>query len=116
MSAALADLRSASAPPEPLRSKILQVAEAADTALARRAAEQKTFDTLSSLSSGPRLDTLTSLLSRELETTLTDKERYRVYLIAYTGALLILIAWLGSKIRAANLRLEQRVRDRTRPS
>jgi signal transduction histidine kinase len=114
MSAALADLRSASAPPEPLRSKILQVAEAADTALARRAAEQKTFDTLSSLSSGPRLDTLTSLLSRELETTLTDKERYRVYLIAYTGALLILIAWLGSKIRAANLRLEQRVRDRTR--
>lgn len=111
--AALADLRAAAAP-EALRAKVAQVAEGAETALARRAEEQKTFDALSSLSSGPRIDTLTSLFSRELEATLIDKERYRVYLIAYTGALLILIAWLGSKIRAANLRLEQRVRDRTR--
>lgn len=115
MDTALADLRATqSALPEPLRLKVAQVGEAADALLKRRGAEQQILDTLSSLTSGPRLDTLTSLFNRELEATLTDKERFRVYLIAYAGALLILIAWLGSKIRAANLSLEHRVRDRTR--
>jgi signal transduction histidine kinase len=113
--AALAELRTAqSMLQEPLRLKVLQVGEATEVLLKRRAAEQRIFDTLSSLTSGPRLDTLTSLFNRELEATLTDKERFRVYLIAYAGALLILIAWLGSKIRAANLSLEHRVLDRTR--
>ena len=113
--AALADLRTAqSTLQEPLRSRVLQVGEATEGLLKRQAAEQQIFDTLSALTSGPRLDTLTSLFSRELEATLTDKERFRVYLIAYAGALLILIAWLGSKIRAANLSLEHRVLDRTR--
>jgi signal transduction histidine kinase len=113
--AALAELRTAqSTLQEPLRLKVLQVGEATEALLKRRAAEQRIFDTLSSFTSGPRLDTLTSLFNRELEATLTDKERFRVYLIAYAGALLILIAWLGSKIRAANLSLEHRVLDRTR--
>ena len=113
--AALANLRTAqSALPEPLRSKVAQAGEVAEALLKRRAAEQQTFDTLSSLTSGPRIDTLTSLFNRELEAALTDNERFRVYLIAYAAALLILIAWLGSKIRAANLSLEQRVLDRTR--
>jgi signal transduction histidine kinase len=113
--AALADLRTAqSTLQEPLRSRVLQVGEATEILLKRQAAEQQIFDTLSALTSGPRLDTLTSLFNRELEATLTDKERFRVYLIAYAGALLILIAWLGSKIRAANLSLEHRVLDRTR--
>ena len=113
--AALAELRTAqSTLQEPLRLKVLQVGEATEGLLKRQAAEQQIFDTLSALTSGPRLDTLTSLFSRELEATLTDKERFRVYLIAYAGALLILIAWLGSKIRAANLSLEHRVLDRTR--
>ena len=114
MEAALADLQTAqSALAEPLRSQLLQLSGAAETLLKRRAAEQQTFDTLSSLTSGPRLDTLTTQFNRELEATVSDKERFRVYLIAYAGALLILIAWLGSKIRAANLSLEHRVRDRT---
>jgi signal transduction histidine kinase len=112
---ALVDLRTAeSALQEPLRLKVLQAGEAAEVLLKRRAAEQRIFDTLSSLTSGPRLDTLTSLFNRELEATSADNERFRVYLIAYAGALLILIAWLGSKIRAANLSLEHRVVERTR--
>ena len=115
MEAALVDLRSAQAAlQEPLRSKVLQAGEAAEVLLKRRAAEQQIFDTLSSLTSGPRIDTLTTLFNRELEATLTDNERFRVYLIAYAAALLILIAWLGSKIRAANLSLEHRVIERTR--
>jgi signal transduction histidine kinase len=115
MEAALADLRTAqSALQEPLRSKVLQTGEVAEVLLKRRAAEQQIFDTLSSLTSGPRIDTLTSLFNRELEAMLTDADRFRVYLVAYAAALLILIAWLGSKIRAANLSLERRVLDRTR--
>jgi signal transduction histidine kinase len=115
MEAALVDLRTAqSALQEPLRSKVLQTGEAAEVLLKRRAVEQRIFDTLSSLTSGPRIETLTSLFNRELEATLTDNERFRVYLVAYAAALLILIAWLGSKIRAANLSLEHRVLDRTR--
>jgi signal transduction histidine kinase len=115
MQAALVDLRATqSALQEPLRSKVLQTGEAAEVLLKRRAAEQQIFDTLSSLTSGPRIDTLTSLFNRELEAMLTDAERFRVYLVAYAAALLILIAWLGSKIRAANLSLERRVLDRTR--
>lgn len=115
MQAALVDLRATqSALQEPLRSKVLQTGEAAEVLLKRRAGEQQIFDTLSSLTSGPRIDTLTSLFNRELEAMLTDAERFRVYLVAYAAALLILIAWLGSKIRAANLSLERRVLDRTR--
>ncbi|HTQ74104.1 MAG TPA: ATP-binding protein [Burkholderiales bacterium] len=114
MPAALAELRDASPVREPLRSKLQQVGEAAEGLVKQRAAEQQVLDTLSSLTAGPRIDTLTSLFNRELEAKLTDSERFRVYLIAYAGALLILIAWLGSKIRAANLSLEHRVAERTR--
>jgi two-component system, NtrC family, sensor kinase len=112
---AIADVRAASAAlPEPLRLKVDQANAAGESLLKRRAAEKQIFDTLSFLTSGPRLDTLTSLFNRELESTLADKERFRVYLIAYAGALLILIAWLGARIKAANVSLEHRVQDRTR--
>ncbi|HXZ54124.1 MAG TPA: ATP-binding protein [Burkholderiales bacterium] len=114
MPAALAELRDASMAREPLRSKLQQVGEAAEGLVKQRAAEQQVLDALSSLTAGPRIDTLTSLFNRELEAKLTDSERFRVYLIAYAGALLVLIAWLGSKIRAANLSLEHRVEERTR--
>ncbi|MGB5080331.1 MAG: ATP-binding protein [Burkholderiales bacterium] len=112
---AIAEVRAASAAlPEPLRLKVDQANAAGESLLRRRAAEKQLFDTLSFLTSGPRLDTLTSLFNRELESTLADKERFRVYLIAYAGALLILIAWLGARLKAANVSLEHRVQDRTR--
>jgi len=113
--AAIAEVRAAPAKlPESLRLKVSQIGESGERLLKQRAAEQQIFDALPSLTPGARVDTLTSLFNREVEATLQDKERFRVYLIAYAGALLILIAWLGTKVRAANLRLEHRVRDRTR--
>ena len=66
------------------------------------------------LTSGPRLDNLTLSFNSEVEATLQDKERYRVYLIAYAGALLILLAYLGGKLKASNVELEKRVEERTR--
>jgi two-component system NtrC family sensor kinase len=71
---------------------------------------------------------LTGAFSRELETALVDQEFYRAYLVAYSGALLILLGYLASRlvasyrlINAANLALkdaneslERRVAERTR--
>jgi len=63
---------------------------------------------------GARLDSAAFALTREVENALDEKERYRAYLVAYAGALLILIAWLGFKLKTAYEGLEQRVQERTR--
>ena len=61
-----------------------------------------------------RLNALTHALNREVEAAGEDRERYRVYLIAYAGALLVLLAYFGGNLKAANLDLERRVQLRTR--
>jgi len=112
---ALGDLQnSASALPEAMRIKAEQARNAGEVLLKHRPAEQELFAKLAFLTSGPRLDTLTFSFNRELEATLQDKERFRVYLIYYAGALLILLAYLGAKLKAANISLEHRVQERTR--
>ena len=111
LDAAAAQLRAA---PESLREQAAKLEQAARTLLGAAPAAQALFARLAYLTSGPRLDNLTFLLNREVEADLQDKERYRVYLIAYAGALLILLAYLGSKLKAANRSLEQRVATRTR--
>ena len=100
--------------PDTLRDKATQTHAAGQVLLKSKPAEQELFVKLAFLTSGPRLDTLTFSFNRELEATLQDKERYRVYLIAYAGALLILLAYLGAKLKAANVSLEHRVQERTR--
>jgi len=100
--------------PEALRNRAIELEGAVQALLQHKPAEQALFTKLEFLTSGPRLDTLTSSFSRELEATLQDKERYRVYLIAYASALLILLAYLGAKLKAANVNLEMRVEKRTR--
>lgn len=83
---------------------------------------------LAFLTAGPRVDSLTSAFSDELEAALTSQELYRVYLIAYAASLLILIGYLAARLiasyrllnqanlalTAANEGLEQRVSERTR--
>lgn len=76
--------------------------------------EQDLFSRVSQLTSGPRLEGLTLSLNHELELTLQDKERYRVYMIAYAAALLVGIAYLGVRLEAAKEGLERRVAERTR--
>ena len=100
--------------PDALREKATELDAAVQALLKHKPAEQALFTKLAFLSSGPRLDTLTFSFSRELEATLQDKERYRVYLVAYASALLILLAYLGAQLKAANVRLEHRVQERTR--
>ena len=115
LEAALADLQSAApALPEALRAKAEQARSAGEALLKHRAAEQTLANKLEFLTSGPRLDTLTFSFNRELEAMLQDKERFRVYLIYYAGALLILLAYLGFELKAANLSHERRVEESTR--
>ena len=76
---------------------------------------------LSFLTAGPRVDSLTGAFSRELEAALVEQELYRAYLVAYSGALLILLGYLATRLiasyrllNAANEGLERRVIERTR--
>ena len=72
------------------------------------------FAQLERLSTGPRLINLTLSFNNELEQMLQEKERYRVYLIYYASALLILLMYFGVRLRTANQTLEHRVDERTR--
>jgi signal transduction histidine kinase len=100
--------------PEALREASTRLDGAVQTLLKAKPAEQSAFSKLTLLTSGPRLDTLAHAFNQELEAELADKERYRVYLIAYAGALLVLLAYFGGNLKAANLDLERRVQLRTR--
>ncbi len=112
---AAGELQSAAeALPDAVRLKAAQVLNAGSALLKHKPVEQELFIRLAFLTSGPRLDTLTFSFSREVEATLQDKERFRVYLIAYAGALLIVLAYLGARLQAANQSLERRVQERTR--
>ncbi|MGH8620104.1 MAG: ATP-binding protein [Burkholderiales bacterium] len=88
--------------------------EAAATALIQaRTAEDELFRKVSFLSAGPRVDTLTNAFNGELEATLEDKERWRVYLIYFAGALLILLGYLGQRLMHSYRVLDRRVEERT---
>ncbi len=79
-----------------------------------RPLEEDLYAKLEFLTAGPRVDTLTGAFNREVEQTLGKKEQFRVYLIYYALALLVLIGYLGARLRATNIGLEQRVAERTR--
>jgi signal transduction histidine kinase len=77
-------------------------------------AELEDYSQLDRLSTGPRLINLTLSFNGELEETLQEKERYRIYLVYYASALLVLLIYFGAKLKTANQTLEHRVEDRTR--
>ncbi len=72
------------------------------------------YTRLEGLSTGPRLINLTLSFNSELEEALQEKERYRIYLVYYASALLVLLIYFGARLRAANQTLEHRVEARTR--
>ncbi len=69
---------------------------------------------LEKLITGPRLTNLTLSFNRELEEALQEQERYRIYLVYYASALLVLLVYFGVRLKMANQTLEQRVEERTR--
>jgi signal transduction histidine kinase len=115
LEAALNDLQSAAAAlPEAPRLIAEQARNAGLVLLKNKPVEQELAVAVARLTAGPRLDALTFAFNQEVEATLQDKERYRVYLVAYASALLVLLGYLGGNLRAANIGLEHRVQERTR--
>jgi two-component system NtrC family sensor kinase len=120
--AVAADLRRAAPQlPPALREGIERLDERLRQLLAARPEEQELYAKISFLPAGPRIDSLSGAFLRELEGALTNQELYRAYLVYYSAALLILLAYLATRLIAsyrllnrANEELEQRVVARTR--
>jgi two-component system NtrC family sensor kinase len=120
--AVIADLRQAAVRlPPALRDGVLRLNDHVQQLLGARTTEQELFAKLSFLTAGPRVDSLTNAFSNELEAALTRQEFYGAYLVAYSGALLIVLAYLATRLLAsyrllnrANEELEHRVVERTR--
>lgn len=118
----LADLRDAGPRlPPALRAGLIRLDGRVQQLLESKPREQELFTRLAFATAGPRVDSLTGAFSRELEASLLDQEFYRSYLVAYSGALLILIGYLATRLvasyrllNAANEELERRVIERTR--
>ncbi|MDP1718020.1 MAG: hypothetical protein Q8L40_08065, partial [Burkholderiales bacterium] len=94
-----ADLRESAAPfPQALRDGITRLDGHIGKLLSTKPVEQQLFQRVSFLTAGPRVDSLTNAFSLELEQILVERQRYRVYLIAFSAALLILIGYLATRL------------------
>ncbi len=89
--------------------------------LAARAEARKAEQKFTFLTVGGRVEQLSQTLSRGIENSLEDKERWRVYLFFYAAALLIGVGYLAARVvaaqaelKAANESLEKRVVERTK--
>ena len=99
--------------PQVLLSQALLAVGAGRDLLNHKVAQMRVVEQIGRLTSGPRLENMAIAYSQELEGTIKEKEIYRVFLITYAAALVSLVAFLGIKIRTANVKLERRVRERT---
>ena len=86
-----------------------------------RATELAAWRKFSFLTVGSKIELTAHTLAKSIESALDEKDRWRVYLLAYAAALLIGVAYLGMRVAAtqaqlrdANLLLEKRVAERTR--
>ncbi len=117
-----ADLRKAGdGTPAALREGLARVDTTVQQILGAKPVEDVLFQKIAMASAGPRIDALTDAYSTETADIQSDSERYRIYLIAYAGALLILTGYLLSRLAVsyrllneANRDLESRVEERTR--
>jgi two-component system, NtrC family, sensor kinase len=94
--------------------ELAQIEKSAHALLEQVPVELDHYAQLQKLSTGPRLINLTLSFNSELENSLQEKERYRIYLIYYASALLVLMMYFGIRLRIANRTLEHRVEERTR--
>ena len=118
----------AAAVPEAARVAIDGLVAAARQAVAAKASEDARFRDAVFAATGPRLDTAMRAFERGFGDALDEAERFRMYLVVYSGLLLLIAAWLAwrltgtyraisglnRKLREANEFLEHRVEERTK--
>ena len=110
-----ADLRKAgSSMPPGLREGLARMDATVQQILGAKPVEDELFQKIAISSAGPRIDSLTDAFITETADAQLDSERYRIYLIAYAGALLVLTGWLLSRLAVSYRLLESRVQERTR--
>jgi signal transduction histidine kinase len=111
-----------------LRGLIEAFADAARRTISDRRTENGLFRDALLASTGPRLESLTKAFETEFGNAIADAERYRLYLLVYSGLLIVLAGYLGwrlahsyvvinhinLRLREANEGLERRVAERTR--
>jgi two-component system, NtrC family, sensor kinase len=124
---ALAQLAAAGVP-ESARPNLDRLVAAARAAIVAKADEDARFRAAVFGSTGPRLDAAMRAFERGFGNALDEADRFRMYLVVYSGLLLLLAAWLawrltGSyraitglnrQLREANEFLEHRVEERTK--
>jgi len=83
--------------------------------------EEKLHDRLAFITAGPRVTSVAGAYALERDSVLTWRERYRVYLVYFSAAVLVLVAYLAARLIAsyrrldvANEALERRLAGRTR--
>jgi two-component system NtrC family sensor kinase len=95
------------------RERVERIEKAVQTLLNQIPLEQENFTRLEQLNTAPRLINLTLSFNSELEELMQEKDRYRIYLVYYASALLVLLVYFGYRVKKANLTLERRVEERT---
>lgn len=104
-----------------------RLAEAVRFVVGQRPAEEALAVKLSFLTTSERVDALARGLDQEFQSALQDKDIYGVYLVYYSGALLLVLGFLGARLRQsygaiqqlnlalkeANEGLERKVAERT---
>jgi signal transduction histidine kinase len=114
--------------PESARVELDRLAAAATQALEAKVQEDARFRDAFFSSTGPRLDSATRAVEQAFGNSLEEVERYRWYLLIYSGLVVLLAAWLAlrltetyrvinrinRKLREANDFLESRVEARTK--
>ncbi|MGA0033032.1 MAG: sensor histidine kinase [Burkholderiales bacterium] len=100
--------------PPALRDGLARVDSTVQQILGAKPVEDELFRKISMASAGPRIDSLTDAFTAETAEIQSNSERYRIYLIAYAAALLVLTGWLLSRLAVSYRLLESRVEERTR--
>ncbi len=117
----IASLRPAAVATDPFLGEAAAATESTARAVVdMRSAEASAWRRFAFLTFGGRLELTAQAVSRSIATALDEKDRWRVYLAAYAGALLIGVGYLGMRVlnaqrelRHANEELERRVAERT---
>ena len=81
--------------PKPLQPAIARLESDVHQHLLLKPLENMLGERLAALDTGRRVDELADVQQRELADALARRDRWRIALIVYTAALLILAAWLG---------------------